>query len=225
MLSSRIRSLSLGLLLLLLTAGIVAGVGRNPATSAPDTYLDAIGELDASVDDRIRDLRTQPQIEAARVLDVIGAWEVTVPLRIGVVLLLLVFRRFSAAIAFGLTWAITAPVTEVLKVWIHRGRPPGALVDVSTFAMPSGHTVAIASIGVALAIAFATGWWRGGLVIVALLAAAVMGASRMTLSVHWLSDVTVGLLFGAGVAIVSAVLVDVVAQRIPDRPPVMRARG
>jgi undecaprenyl-diphosphatase len=98
-------------------------------------------------------------------------------------------------------------------------------VDVSSFALPSGHTIAITTIGVAAAIAVTTGWWRGGLVLLALLAGAVTGASRLALSVHWLSDVVVSLLFGAGVAIASAVLVDLVADQIPERWSIRRAPG
>lgn len=217
MLSSRTRSSILALLLLLLAAGIVAGVGRNTPASAPDTYLDVIGTWDASADAWIREQRNASLVDAARALDVVGDGVVTVPLRIAILLLFAAFRRFSGFFAFAMTWAITAPATEGLKAWLHRGRPPGALVEMSSFAMPSGHTVAITSIGVAAAIALATGWWRGGLVFLAIGAGAVMGASRMALSVHWLSDVVVGVFLGAGVAIASAVLVDLVAQQIPER--------
>jgi membrane-associated phospholipid phosphatase len=224
-LSSRTRSSILALLLLLLAAGIVAGVGRNAPSSAPDTYLDVIGTWDASADARIREHRTDSLVDAARALDVVGGAIVTVPLRIGILLLFAAFRRFSGFFAFAMTWAISAPATEGLKAWLHRGRPPGALVEMSSFAMPSGHTIAITSIGVAAAIALATGWWRGGLVLLAILAGAVMGASRMVLSAHWLSDVVVGVLFGAGVAIASAVLVDLAADQIPERRSISRAPG
>jgi membrane-associated phospholipid phosphatase len=225
MLSSRVRSSALALFLLLLAAGIVAAVGRNAPSSAPDTYVNVVGTWDAAVDERIRDTRTEPQIAAARVLDIVGGWQVTVPLRLALLLLLFVLRRFSAFFAFALTWAISALATEGLKIWLHRGRPPGPLVEASTFSMPSGHTVAVVSIGVAAAIALATGWWRGGLVILAFMAGAVIGASRIVLSVHWLSDVAAGALFGGAVAIASAVLVDLIAQRPGDRSPVMRAPG
>ena len=217
MLSSRTRSSIFALLLLLLATGIVGGVGRNAPSSAPDTYLDVIGTWDASADEWIREQRTAPLVDAARALDVVGDAIVTVPLRIAILLLFAAFRRFSGFFAFAMTWAISAPATEGLKAWLHRGRPPGALVEVSSFAMPSGHTVAITSIGVAAAIAVATGWWRGGLVLLALGAGAAMGASRMLLSVHWLSDVAVSVLFGAGIAIASAVLVDLVVHQIPER--------
>jgi membrane-associated phospholipid phosphatase len=224
-LSSRTRSSILALVFLLLAAGIVAGVGRNAASSAPDTYLDVIGTWDASADAWIRANRTPSVVQVAKALDVVGAAAVTIPLRIAILLLFAWFRRFSGFFAFAMTWAISVPATEGLKTWLHRGRPPGALVDVSSFAMPSGHTVAITTIGIAAAIAVATGWWRGGLVLLALLAGAVMGASRLVLSVHWVSDVVVSVLFGAAVAIGSAVLVDLVADQIPERRSVTRVPG
>ncbi len=229
MLSSRGRSAILALMLLLAAAGIMAAVGRNTPKAAPETLVDVVGRWDASVEERIRDIRTDPMIEVSNALDLLGGSLVLVPLRIAVLVLLGALRRFSGFFAFALTWAITQPSSELLKGWLHRGRPPvslpGSLVDVTSFAMPSGHTVAFASIAVAAAIAFATGWWRGGLVIAGFLAGALMGASRLVLSAHWLSDVVVGVLFGGGIAIASAVLVDAIAERMPDRPPVRLGRG
>lgn len=225
MLSSRTRSSILALLLLLLAAAIVAGVGRNAPGSAPDTYLDAIGRWDAEVDAWIRSERTAPIVDVSKVLDVVGSAVVTVPVRIALLLVLAALRRFSAFVAFAATWAISAFSTEGLKLWLHRGRPPEPLVDAMTYAMPSGHAVAITSIGVATAIALATGWWRGGLVLLAIAAGAAMGASRLVVSVHWASDAVAGVLFGAGVAIATAVLVDRAAEAMPDRSRIRRGRG
>ncbi len=225
MLSSRGRSAILALMLLLAAAGIMAAVGRTAPTAATVTLVEVVGRWDASVEERIRDIRTDPMIEVSKALDLLGGSLVLVPLRIAVLVLLGALRRFSGFFAFALTWAITQPSTELLKGWLHRGRPPGSLVDVSSFAMPSGHTVAFASIAVAAAIAFATGWWRGGLVIAGFLAGALMGASRLVLSAHWLSDVVVGVLFGGGVAIASAVVVDAIAERMPERLPIRPGRG
>ena len=64
------------------------------------------------MDERVRELRTEPLIDAARMLDVVGGAAVTVPLRIAVLLLLALLRRFSAFFAFAATWAVTAPATE-----------------------------------------------------------------------------------------------------------------
>jgi undecaprenyl-diphosphatase len=225
MLSSRNRSAFLALALLLGAAGLMVAVGRTAPASAPATWLGVIGEWDDSVNARIPDVRTSTLFDVADVLDLIGSSIVLVPLRIGILVLLAAMRRFSAFFAFAITWAVTQPATEGLKSWLHRGRPPNPLVDISSFAMPSGHVVALTSIAVAVAIALATGWWRGGLVLLGFLAGAAMGVSRLLLQVHWLSDVVVGLLFGGGVAIASAVVVDAFAKSMPERIPVRRGRG
>ena len=225
MLSSRNRSAFLALAMLLGAAALVAAVGRGEPDAAPRTSVALIGEWDQSVDTRIRDVRMPVLFDVADVVDLIGSSLVLVPLRIGILVLLAAMRRFSALFAFAITWAVTQPATEGLKSWLHRGRPSNPLVDVSSFSMPSGHVVAFTSIAVAVAIAFATGWWRGGLVLLGFLAGAAMGASRMLLHVHWLSDVVVSLLFAGGAAIASAVVVDAFAKSMPERLPIRRGRG
>jgi membrane-associated phospholipid phosphatase len=226
MLSSRGRSALLALVLLVAAAGVMAAVGRTALGMPTDTWLDPVGRWDASVHEWIRGVRTGPLIDASEILDLVGGSVVMVPVRIAILLVLALLRRFSAFFAFAVTWAITQPATEGLKGWLHRGRPPDAnsFVDVTTFAMPSGHTVALTSVAVAAAIAFATGWWRGGLVLLGFVAGAVMGASRLILSTHWLSDVVAAVLFGGGVAIASAVIVDAFADRIPEGASLRRGR-
>jgi undecaprenyl-diphosphatase len=225
MLSSRGRSAIIALVLLLGATGLVAAVGRGAPGSAPASLVQAVGRWDGSVDARIREIRTDFVVDASKALDLLGGSLVLVPFRVVILVLLAALRRFSGFSAFALTWAITQPSTELMKGWLHRGRPPGPLVDVTSFAMPSGHTVAFASIAVAAAIAFATGPWRGGLVIAGFGAGALMGASRLVLSAHWLSDVVVGVLFGGGIAIASAVVVDAIAERMPERLPIRLGRG
>lgn len=219
MLSSRLRAGIVSIVALSAAATIVVLVGRTTPAAAPDTYVEVVGRLDASFDGWVRSIRTGTLIEVSRALDTAGNAVALAILRGVVLVLLFTLRRFSASFAFAITWAISVPATEVLRVWLHRGRPPGALVEASSFSLPSGHTVAATSVGVALVIALTSGWWRGGLVIVAFAVGAAMGASQLVLSLNWLSDTVVGLLFGGGVAIASAVLVDAVAQRVPERAP------
>jgi undecaprenyl-diphosphatase len=88
----------------------------------------------------------------------------------------------------------------VLKHLVHRARPPGALVHLSTFSFPSGHTVGATTLYLGLA------WivsrrhagrpvrltvWAGALLIVA-----AVGATRVVLGVHYASDVIGGFALG-----------------------------
>jgi len=88
----------------------------------------------------------------------------------------------------------------VLKHLVHRARPPGALVNLSTFSFPSGHTVGATTLYLGLAWIVSrrsTGRparltvWAG-----ALLIAVAVGATRIVLGVHYASDVIGGFALG-----------------------------
>jgi len=92
-----------------------------------------------------------------------------------------------------------------LKIWIARPRPAGVLPDVRVVgerllvgSMPSGHTAA----------AFALGMWLlledRRLGVPALVAAILVGVSRVYMGAHWPTDVLAGALLGALVAAVLA---------------------
>lgn len=88
---------------------------------------------------------------------------------------------------------------------IHRHRPPTADfpardavrgVHETSYSFPSGHAVAVTAVLVAtlgtLALTRARAWpW-----LLALVASLCVAATRLLLGVHWLSDVTIGLLIG-----------------------------
>jgi len=78
-----------------------------------------------------------------------------------------------------------------LKSAFARARPPAAeaLVHAGGYAFPSGHAMASATFALALAaIAWPTRWrWPAALLAAAF--ALLMGASRIYLGVHWLTDV------------------------------------
>jgi undecaprenyl-diphosphatase len=134
---------------------------------------------------------------------------VTIPLRIGVSVWLIVRTRWRALAAWLLTWAVAELVLAGAKAFFHRGRPPGPLVDVSgTFSFPSGHAVAGAATAVALVLVLLpAGPKRRRWELAAVAFAFVMALSRVYLQAHWFSDVVAGVLLGAGVALGSAGLV------------------
>jgi membrane-associated phospholipid phosphatase len=103
----------------------------------------------------------------------------------------------------------------LIRQVIHRPRPltadypaPGALrgVHETSWSFPSGHAttvtaVLVASLGV-LALSRRVIWpW-----VVAVLASAYVASTRLVLGVHWLSDVSTGLLIGAGWGVAVAVV-------------------
>ncbi len=121
------------------------------------------------------------------------------------------------------TWALVPAVAyfggefEVfaLRTVIHRHRPPtanypapGSVVGVheTSYSFPSGHSVAVtavlfASLG-CIALTYRI-WWPW---VVAVLGSLAVVDSRLVLGVHWLSDVTFGLLLGAAWGVTVAVV-------------------
>jgi undecaprenyl-diphosphatase len=197
------RPVVIGLLSLVCFALVAAGVGIHPPEAAPTTSVAAIGVWDQAVHDRFGAPVAGLFSDWARGMDVLGSWVVVVPLWIALIVTLLVVRRWQVALAVALTWGISEAILRSTKAAWHRDRPPLGAMASTSFAFPSGHTVAAAAIGVSLAFAFTSaGSRRRTWTIVAIVVAAAMGLSRIQLDVHWFSDTLAGVLLGAGVALV-----------------------
>lgn len=208
MLTNHRRALRFSLGLLFGLVFVLIGVGRHPPSEAPTTTLAFIGQFDLRVYRWMDDIRMPALTEVFRFLSVVGGGLVTIPIRAGVSIFLLVRRRFLAFFAFVLTWAASEALLTWLKIFFHRGRPPGRLVDVVGFSFPSGHAVAGAALAVALVlVAFPPGPRRRKWELIAVGFAFLMAFSRVYLYAHWFSDVVAGVLLGAGIAIGAAALV------------------
>jgi undecaprenyl-diphosphatase len=207
---------STGLLVACVLAFVM--VGRHPPEAAPDTTLAVVGRFDASMHAWMDDIRNQPMTWLFRFLNVVGGGIVTIPLRAAASIVLLVRRRLHRLSAFLLTWLASEVLLNHMKSFMHRGRPPGPLVDVAGYSFPSGHAVAGAATAVALVLAFfPPGARRRKWELIAAAFAFVMAFSRVYLSAHWFSDVVAGVLLGSGIAIGSAALVSEVQQLLRHR--------
>lgn len=106
-----------------------------------------------------------------------------------------------AAVVMALSIAGAGLMSAGLKLAFFRERPDIGLrlVPASSYAFPSGHSMAAAACYGALAVTLRrVGRWRAGLVGVSLLCIALVGVSRVYLRVHYPSDVLAGWLLGLG---------------------------
>ena len=121
-------------------------------------------------------------------------------------------RRPRLAIIVAATLIASTLFTDIVKDYIARPRPPGALLVPTTgFSFPSGHALNSAATYGLLALVI----WRSGLPHALRLTAAVVGVtlpilvglSRIALDVHYPSDVLGGWLAGVAFVALAATLI------------------
>jgi membrane-associated phospholipid phosphatase len=223
MLTDHRRAFRFSLGLLVGLAFLLVAVGRHPEELAPLTTLPFIGEFDATVERWVDDVRFGVLTGFFTFLSIVGGGLVTIPLRILVAAWLLFRRRWVALSTFVLVWVASEALLTWLKIFFHRGRPPGPLVETNGFSFPSGHAVAGAALAVALVLVFfPPGPRRRKWELLAIGFTFVMALSRVYLSAHWFSDVVTGVLLGTGIALGSAALVTEVTNALSARGVIPR---
>lgn len=124
-------------------------------------------------------------------------------------------KRWLALGVFAGALTLSLFLTVALKVAVARDRPSpadvlGALAH--DYAFPSGHTmnttVIFGLLAGYIATQIASRWIRAALVLCWLLASGAVGASRVYLGYHWLTDVLGGFAIGVGVLSVAALVWD-----------------
>ncbi|WP_327352614.1 phosphatase PAP2 family protein [Streptomyces sp. NBC_01304] len=189
---SLMLALAVGALLVPLLLGLVirGDVRRPPFQGLDDTWLRWMGGPHDGV----------PQALASGLNWFGGPNGALVTL--GLLVLLLVLRRWRAALFLLVTVLATQVAVQGLKHLVDRPRPAHPLVQVDHGSFPSGHAATMAMTVVVLIALFgpAAGasrrwWWGVGLVLTL-----GMMWSRTWLQAHWLSDTVVGALTGGGVA-------------------------
>ncbi|MHA3704064.1 phosphatase PAP2 family protein [Jatrophihabitans sp. YIM 134969] len=150
--------------------------------------------VDGAVSNRVRDLAGRTTLlDVTRVVTWLGH-----PLVVDALVLLFAAvlwraHRPVAAVSLVVTGLVSLLVRALVKDLVARPRPGGGFSTATGGSFPSGHTAGAAFLAVA-AIALLTRAW---VTVVAVGYTVVVGASRIVLNVHWVSDVVGGVLLGA----------------------------
>jgi membrane protein DedA with SNARE-associated domain/membrane-associated phospholipid phosphatase len=201
-LTSLLAALSVGLFVLI---SYWAVIGGNPAPTGGDR---------AAVD-FCNDIRAAWLNDAARVVTDLGAGWITFPLAALAAVALGLRRRWMELWALAAGMILIVLLTHGIKSWTERPRPPDHLVSASGYSFPSGHaaySTLYAWLACTIAIRLVPGITRRSLLIAAgILVAALIGATRVYLRVHWLSDVTAGWALGVSCFSAAAAVVVVIS--------------
>lgn len=195
MLLNHRRALRLVGVLGVLTVVVFLVVGTDPNRGF-------VQDIDDGFLETMVDARFTPLVWLAETMAFAGSVWVNWPVRVVVMVLLGVKRRWLQLSAFVLAVATSEPLIGLLKALYERPRPPEGLLSTDSFSFPSGHAVAGAVTAVGIVIVLLPPGprrWRWELQ--AAVFAGLMALSRTYLGVHWLSDVVAGTLLGVTVAV------------------------
>jgi membrane-associated phospholipid phosphatase len=196
--------LGVGLLALVCLGGVLVSI-HTPA-------------FDESWWELMQDIRTPLLTDIALVFNAVGRGVLRALSVAGIATVLLVGRRWAAAIAFALAEGVTPLTSTLMKVVVDRPRPPDQLVTPSGSSFPSGHAAYAGATCVALVLLFtAAGRGRRRWCLPAAAGILTMAWSRTYLHAHWLSDVLAGSVLGIAVSLLSFAVVQLVTRRRRDR--------
>jgi membrane-associated phospholipid phosphatase len=133
----------------------------------------------------------------------LGQWFVLTAAAIAAIAALAASARRREALFLFVAMTVELLLNVVLKLAFARSRPPAgeALVHAGGYAFPSGHSMSSATFALALVVIAWPTRWRVPAALLAAAFALLLGASRIYLGVHWLTDVLAG--WAMAVAVVS----------------------
>jgi membrane-associated phospholipid phosphatase len=198
----RQRALLLVLVWAVLT-GILIAVGLGVV------HASSVNALDRHVTSVVVAHRTTALNEVMKAVTWLGSWVALVAT--GILLTVLVLRRRLPMVVLVLAvvaWAGVNGGTTLAKHVVGRDRPPQDLGIVSAhgWSWPSGHTAVALLVFTTLALVVVSTTTRSGYRtlawILAAMAVAAVGYSRIELGVHWMTDVIASMIFASALLMV-----------------------
>jgi|HubBroStandDraft_6_1064221.scaffolds.fasta_scaffold527032_2 membrane-associated phospholipid phosphatase len=191
----RHRVLLLAGLTLLACAAAFAAVMRASSGHLPVTGMDR-GWLSI-----VSSTRNAPLTGVFKVLSLICGPDGATVIVAVLCIVLTVVRRWRTALYLALAEACGSSCSDLIKLIVHRHRPPHPLVAAAFSSFPSGHVITTIGVGVALTMVFVRPGRRAPVLAAVAAAVLLMMYCRTYLAAHWLSDTLESLPVGTGVAL------------------------
>jgi undecaprenyl-diphosphatase len=205
---ARITPGQLGLELTTLLA--LLAVGAFTFFFIGDVAVDTVTpDVDRMAADLANRLETDAAVHLAKVLTALGSLPVVIAAALATAIWAAIKRRWIDVAVLVSGVALSVVLVHVAKAAYDRPRPSAGLVDADLSAYPSGHTAyAVTLVACATILVRAGMGWavRFAAVTVAIVAVVVVGATRVYLRVHNLTDVIGGAALGVAIwALVGAI--------------------
>lgn len=203
-----------GLLALLVLLSIHNGLRQHPRAATLASGLGALlllslllgwrhlHDLDQGLMTLVQSQRGHELDSLMVVLTKLGDWRTQVAATSLLCLLLLISRKWRAALFAASTMLLTALANSSLKHLLARARPEVLLEPLHSYSLPSGHSSAAFAFCLALGVLAGRGQpprWRLTWLLLASLPATAVALSRVYLGAHWPTDILAGALLAGTV--------------------------